>query len=62
VILEVAILNVKPGQEKEFEATFAKAQAIIFKQAGLCLASIAKVHRTLEPVHTPSKLAKSRRS
>jgi len=29
VILEVAILNVKPTQEKEFEAAFEKAQKII---------------------------------
>jgi len=29
VILEVAILNVKPTQEKEFEAAFKKAQKII---------------------------------
>jgi heme-degrading monooxygenase HmoA len=29
VILEVAILDVKPNQEKEFEAAFEKAQAII---------------------------------
>jgi heme-degrading monooxygenase HmoA len=29
VILEVAILNVKPTQEKEFEVAFEKAQKII---------------------------------
>lgn len=29
MILEVAILDVKPGQENEFEAAFAKAQRII---------------------------------
>jgi heme-degrading monooxygenase HmoA len=29
MILEVAILDVKPGQEAEFEAAFAQAQAII---------------------------------
>jgi heme-degrading monooxygenase HmoA len=29
VILEVAILDVKPGQKKEFEAAFEKAQRII---------------------------------
>ncbi len=34
MILEVAILNVKPGQEKEFEAAFAKAQAIISSRQG----------------------------
>ena len=34
MILEVAILNVKPGQEKEFEAAFGKAQAIISSRPG----------------------------
>jgi len=34
MILEVAILNVKPGQEPEFEAAFCKAQAIISGVAG----------------------------
>lgn len=29
MILEVAILNVKPGQEREFEGAFSKAQLII---------------------------------
>ena len=29
MILEVAILDVKPGQEKEFEAAFGEAQKII---------------------------------
>ncbi len=34
MILEVAILNVIPGQEKEFEAAFNQAQAIIRSQRG----------------------------
>jgi len=34
VILEVAILNVKPTQEKEFEAAFEKAQKIISSMNG----------------------------
>jgi heme-degrading monooxygenase HmoA len=34
MILEVATLNVKPGQEREFEAAFAKAQAIIAGTSG----------------------------
>ena len=34
MILEVAILNVKPGQEREFEAAFGKAQAIIASMPG----------------------------
>jgi heme-degrading monooxygenase HmoA len=34
MILEVAILNVKPGQEKDFEAAFCKAQSIIASMPG----------------------------
>ena len=34
MILEVAILDVIPGQEKDFEATFAKASSIISSVAG----------------------------
>jgi heme-degrading monooxygenase HmoA len=34
MILEVAILNVKPGQERAFEAAFATAQAIIASMPG----------------------------
>lgn len=34
MILEVAILNVKPGREKEFESTFLKVQSIISSQKG----------------------------
>ena len=34
MILEVAILNVKPGQEREFEAAFGRAQAIIASMPG----------------------------
>jgi len=34
VILEVAILDVKPGQEEKFEAAFKKAQTIIAKMKG----------------------------
>ena len=34
MILEVAILDVKPGQEEEFEAVFGKAQAIISAMHG----------------------------
>lgn len=34
MILEVAILDVKPGMEKEFEQNFAKAQAIISSMKG----------------------------
>lgn len=34
MILEVAILNVKAGEEADFEATFAKAQSIIMGMDG----------------------------
>jgi heme-degrading monooxygenase HmoA len=34
MILEVATLDIKPGQESEFEATFKKAKAIILSQPG----------------------------
>lgn len=34
MILEVAILDVKPGQEKEFEGSFARAQTIISSMPG----------------------------
>jgi heme-degrading monooxygenase HmoA len=34
MILEVAILTVKPGQEREFEAAFEKAQDIIAAMTG----------------------------
>lgn len=32
MILEVAILDVKPGREKEFEAAFGEAQKIIWRK------------------------------
>lgn len=34
MILEVAVLNVKPGQERDFEAAFGSAQAIISSMGG----------------------------
>ena len=34
MILEVAMLDVKPGQERAFEAAFGKAQAIIASMGG----------------------------
>lgn len=34
MILEVAVLDVKPGQESEFEAAFTKAQKIISSMEG----------------------------
>ena len=34
MILEVAILDIKPGLEKEFEAAFGKAQKIISSMKG----------------------------
>ncbi len=34
MILEVAMLNVRPGKENDFEATFARAQSIIASMGG----------------------------
>lgn len=34
MVLEVAVLNVKPGQTAEFEAAFAQAQQIIASMPG----------------------------
>ena len=34
MILEVAILNIRPGESAEFERAFAEAQAIIAAMAG----------------------------
>ena len=34
VILEVALLDVKPGEESDFEAAFARAQSIIASMSG----------------------------
>ena len=34
MILEVAVLDVKPGQQADFETAFGKAQAIIASMAG----------------------------
>lgn len=34
MILELAILNIIPGQEKEFERAFAKAQGLITRMQG----------------------------
>jgi heme-degrading monooxygenase HmoA len=42
MILEVAILDVKAGQEGEFEAAFEKAQAIISSMPGYCSHELQK--------------------
>jgi hypothetical protein len=34
LILEVAMLNIRPGESADFERTFAEAQAIIALMAG----------------------------
>ena len=49
MILETAILNVRPGQEAEFEIAMAKARALIVASPG-CLAM--EVRRCLE---TPNR-------
>jgi len=45
VILEVAILDVKPGEEPAFEAAFAQAQAIIASMRGYLS---HELHRCIE--------------
>jgi heme-degrading monooxygenase HmoA len=42
MILEVAVLDVKPGQEMEFEAAFSRAQAIISAMEGYVSHSLQK--------------------
>jgi heme-degrading monooxygenase HmoA len=45
MILEVAILNVIPGREAEFEEAFRRAQRIISSMSGYRLSSIARPFR-----------------
>lgn len=45
MILELAILDVRPGQEPDFESAFAKAQSII---AGMPGYASHQLHRCLE--------------
>lgn len=45
MILEHAILPVRPGAERDFEAAFARARPLIAEQPG-CLA--VSVHRSIE--------------
>ena len=49
MILELALLNVKPGEAAAFERTFAEAQAILAAMDG-CISH--QLHRSLE---TPNK-------
>ncbi len=42
MILEVAVLNVKSGQEEEFEKAFGKAQSIISSMQGYLSHSLQK--------------------
>lgn len=49
MILEQAVLDVRPGQEGEFEAAFAEAQGIIASMPGYL------GHRALRCVETPSR-------
>lgn len=45
MILEAAVLQVRPGQEREFEAAFASAQSIIAAMPGYVAHAL---HRCLE--------------
>jgi len=49
MILEMAVLNVKPGKANEFEAAFAKAQSIISSAAGYVS------HQLQRCVETPNR-------
>jgi heme-degrading monooxygenase HmoA len=49
MILEVAVLNIRPGQAVEFEAAFAEAQSIIADMAGY------GSHELLRCVETPDQ-------
>lgn len=49
MILELAILDVKPGQEHEFEAAFSKAQAIIAGMPGYL------AHQLQKGIEKPSR-------
>ncbi|UUM32053.1 antibiotic biosynthesis monooxygenase family protein [Vibrio japonicus] len=49
MILEVAILDVKPGLEQEFEQSFAKAQRIIASMKGYVS------HQLQHCIETPSR-------
>ena len=42
MILEVAILNVKPGEDTAFEASMTKAKEIISKMPGFCGLEVSK--------------------
>ncbi len=42
MILEVAVLDVKPGQESQFEEAFAKAQKIISSMEGFISCQLQK--------------------
>ena len=51
MILEIALLNVKPGQAEAFEGAFAQAQAIIAAMPGYCS------HRLQRCLESPGKYA-----
>jgi heme-degrading monooxygenase HmoA len=46
MILEIATLDVKPGQEPGFEAAFAKAQTIIASMPGYLSHELQRCHET----------------
>ena len=56
MILEVAILNVKPKKEQAFEAAFAEAQLIISGMEGYISHQLQKNHRKPQSLYSASKL------
>jgi heme-degrading monooxygenase HmoA len=50
VITEQAVLDVRPGQERDFESAFAEAKARIASMPGIRVASAPSVHRAVEPL------------
>jgi heme-degrading monooxygenase HmoA len=41
MILEVALLNIRPGESADFERAFAEAQAIIAARPGLRMGTVS---------------------
>ncbi len=61
MILEVAILDVKPDMEKDFEQNFAKAQAIISSMKGYVSHQLQRCIENPGRLYLVSELANIRR-
>ena len=62
MILEVVILNIIHGREKEFEMEFAQASPIIAKYGWLSLTSVTALRRSGEPLSAVGAMGKAGRS